>query len=106
MLFPCERRAASRRGVIRRRTGKEDGGKTKQRRGKNSEAGTIRFPTTALPAQVQRVFLSCADIGVAPLTRAAKVLQSAALGKTTSTGHKGRNNLRGFAKEIVAASVN
>lgn len=46
------------------------------------KAMVFRFPTTALPAQVQRVYLSYADVGAAPLTRALKLLELQTLSKT------------------------
>jgi len=36
--------------------------------GEGMNTTAFRFPTTALPAQVQRDYLSYTDIGAAPLT--------------------------------------
>ena len=44
---------------------------------------SIRFPTTALPVQVQRVFLSDASHGEAPLTTAAKLLDLQTISKAS-----------------------
>ena len=41
-----------------------------------------RLPTTALPVQVQRVYLSCTCPGTAPLARLSKVMELQTLGKT------------------------
>jgi len=45
----------------------------------------FRFPTTALPVQVQRDYLSYTDIGAAPPTRPAKLLEIQTLGKARRT---------------------
>ena len=46
------------------------------------KATVFRFPTTALPVQVQRDYLSYANVGAAPLTRPLKLLELLTLSKT------------------------
>ena len=50
------------------------------------KATVFRFPTTALPVQVQRDYLSYADVGAAPLTRPLKLLELLTLSKADSPG--------------------
>lgn len=46
------------------------------------KATVFRFPTTALPVQVQRDYLSYTRIGAAPLTRPLKLLELRTISKT------------------------